>query len=499
MAVNGSSTDSSLSNSDGYTIRPLPENAPKVRAARVFPHPLQGWDPFPRASAYQPGPEWPPEPASARQRPDRSFAIRSQEEPEPGWPEPMQPAAFHGLAGEFVSLVLPNTEADPAALLITFLVGIGCMIGRASRYQIAATRHGVNLFSVIVGETSKARKGTATDGALEVLERVDADFLATRMRCGLSSGEGLIQAVRDAREEDVPIKQKDGTPLRFERQLVDSGELDKRLLVVETEFGSVLQQNGREGSILSTVLRQAWDGKPLSIVSRSNKDSCQEPHISLIGNVTSEELQRLLTTTDRANGFGNRILWCCARRSKLLPYGGRPLDEARLDALAGRLREAVEAARAMGPVEFDDEAFHAWANVYTMLSQGAKGLFGSMTARAEAQTLRLAMLYALLDRSRLIRLEHLRAAQEVWGYCEESVRFIFGDALGDETADAILRMLKNAPQGMTQTEINRSFGSHKSAAEMARALTLLQQKGKLKAEQESTGGAKVTRWSLCES
>jgi hypothetical protein len=486
MAVNGS-TDSYNGNSIGYTIRPLPENAAKVMAARVVPSPLAGWEPFDRTAQI-----------AQTARPDRSFAIDSQDAPEAGWPEPMQPAAFHGLAGDFVSLVLPNTEADPAALLLTFLVGIGCMIGRGARYQVASTRHCVNLFSVIVGETSKARKGTATDGTLDVLARVDADFIATRMRSGLSSGEGLIQAVRDAREEDVPIKAKDGSPLRFERQLVDSGEPDKRLLVVESEFGSVLQQNGREGNILSTVLRQAWDGKPLSIVARSNKDSCQEPHISLIGNVTSEELQRLLTTTDRANGFGNRILWCCARRSKLLPYGGRPLDSAKLDALAHRLREAVEAARAMGSVEFDDEAFRAWANVYTMLSQGAKGLFGSMTARAEAQTLRLAMLYALLDRSPLIRLEHLRAAQEVWGYCEESVRFIFGDALGDETADAILKLLKNAPGGMTQTEIHRALSGHKSSAEMVRALTLLQGKGLLKAQQESTGGPKVTRWSACE-
>jgi hypothetical protein len=363
---------------------------------------------------------------------------------------------------------------------------------------VGCTRHGVNLFSVVIGETSKARKGTATDCALDMLAKVDAGFMSSRLRSGLSSGEGLIQAVRDAREEDVPIRAKDGSPLRFERQWVDNGEPDKRLLVVESEFASVLQQTGREGNILSAVLRDAWDGRPLRILARSNKDSCQQPHISLIGNVTAEELKRLLTTTDRANGFGNRILWCCSRRSKLLPYGGRPVDSTKRDALVERLRQAVEAAGEIGVVQFDEEAYYAWDNVYAILSQGASGLFGSMTARAEAQVVRLSTLYALLDRSPLIRLEHLKAAQEVWGYCEESVRFIFGDVLGDETADAILQLLKNAPQGMTQTEINRSFGSHKPAAEMGRALALLQGKGKLQAEQESTGGAKSTRWTFCE-
>jgi Protein of unknown function (DUF3987) len=477
VALNGSSTDASVSSSIGYIFRPLPENAAKVAAARMIPNPMSGaWC----------GP---------------SLAGKTKEEPEekPGWPEPMQPAAFHGLAGDFVSLVLPHTEADPAALLLTFLVGVGCMIGRGAWYQVEATRHGVNLFSVIVGDTSKARKGTATDRAVRMLERVDADFMASRLRSGLSSGEGLIQAVRDAREEDVPIKAKDGSALRFERQLVDSGEQDKRLLVVEAEFGSVLQQTGREGNILSTILRDCWDGRPLRILARSNKDCCQEPHISLIGNVTADELQRLLTTTDRANGFGNRILWCCARRSKLLPFGAPPIDSVKVDALAARLRQAVEPARQMGEVRFDDEAKYAWASVYEVLSQGAAGMFGSLTARAEAQTLRLAMLYALLDCSPLIRLEHLKAAQEVWGYCEDSVRCIFGDHLGDETADGILKLLRSATEGMTQTEINRALSGHKSTAEMSRALALLQGKGKLRAEQESTGGPKVTRWFVCES
>lgn len=473
MALNGTLTEIPISNFDHYPPRPTPENAARARAARAVPHPLAGWTP----------------PDCVNQR--------VPAEPESGWPEPMHPAAFQGLAGEFVRLVLPETEADPAALLLTFLVGAGSMIGRGPHYPVGATPHGVNLFAVVVGETAKARKGTATDLAVQILERVDPQFMATRMSCGLSSGEGLIQAVRDPREEDVGIKAKDGTPLRFERQLVDTGEPDKRLLVIESEFGGVLQQSGRDGNILSAVLRNSWDGRPLRILARSNKDSCQQPHIAVIGNVTVEELKRLLTSTDRANGFGNRILWCCARRSKLLSRGGRLLDERILDAFAGRVRSALETARGIGAVGFDAQAFDAWDRAYATLSEGATGLFGAMTARGEAQVVRLSMLYALLDGSAFIRLEHLLAAQEVWGYCEESVRFIFGDVYGDETADAILKLLRNAPLGMTQTEINRSFSGHKSTAEMARALSFLQAKARVQMEKEATGGSPANRWRLC--
>ena len=41
----------------------------------------------------------------------------------PSWPDPIREAGFHGLAGEFVHLMEPHTEADNAALLIQFLVG----------------------------------------------------------------------------------------------------------------------------------------------------------------------------------------------------------------------------------------------------------------------------------------------------------------------------------------------------------------------------------------
>jgi hypothetical protein len=102
------------------------------------------------------------------------------------WPEPMSDDAFYGLAGDFVRLVLPESEADPHALLLAFLLGFGCMVGRGPYYQVEATSHFVNLFCVIAGDTSKARKGTATDRATDILSRVDHGFMESRKQSGLS-------------------------------------------------------------------------------------------------------------------------------------------------------------------------------------------------------------------------------------------------------------------------------------------------------------------------
>jgi hypothetical protein len=276
---------------------------------------------------------------------------------------------------------------------------------------------------------------------------------------------------------------------------VDPGVLDKRLLIVESEFAQALQAAGREGNILSPILRDAWDGKTLRVLARSNKDCATGAHISIIANVTADELKRLLTANDKANGMGNRFLWVCAKRSKLLPHGGERIPEEAFDELATNIRDAVAYGSTAGELAWDINAHAAWARVYERLSAPATGLFGSMTARGDAQCRRLALIYALLDKAGEIRMPHLRAALEVWSYCEDSVRYLFGDATGDETADAILRSLACAREGMTTTEISGLFGRHKSSAELQRALGLLRDRGLVTSYKEQTSGAPIVIWT----
>ena len=79
----------------------------------------------------------------------------------PSWPKPLAEAAFHGLAGDIVHLIEPHSEADPAALLLQLLIGFGNMVGRSPHVMVEADRHGANLFGVLVGQSSKARKGVS--------------------------------------------------------------------------------------------------------------------------------------------------------------------------------------------------------------------------------------------------------------------------------------------------------------------------------------------------
>jgi hypothetical protein len=292
---------------------------------------------------------------------------------------------------------------------------------------------------------------------------------------GLSSGEGLIWSVRDEIRERVPIKER-GQIVRYEEQVTDDGEKDKRLLVTESEFASVLQRAERETNTLSAIIRQAWDSGSLRVLTKKQSARATDAHISIIGHITRAELLRLLNSTEAANGFANRFLWACAKRSKCLPDGGG-LDQVDFSDLFRRLQDAADLARNIERMERDEQARAIWHQVYPELSEGKPGLLGAVTSRGEAQALRLSCLYALLDGSASVRVKHLMAALEVWRYCEDSARFIFGDALGDATADEIIRELRQRAQGMTRNGIREHFNRNKSATEIGRALGVLQECG----------------------
>jgi hypothetical protein len=74
-----------------------------------------------------------------------------------GWPAPPQPAVYHGLAGEIVNTIAPETEADPVAILSQLLVAFGAATGRGAWFQVEATRHHPNEFLVLIGDSARAR------------------------------------------------------------------------------------------------------------------------------------------------------------------------------------------------------------------------------------------------------------------------------------------------------------------------------------------------------
>ncbi len=407
---------------------------------------------------------------------DDSPADPMSEQP---WPQ-LDKAAYHGILGEIASTIAPETEADPVAVLGHLVIMVGNAIGRSPFYQVGGDRHYGNLFAVFVGATAKARKGSAGSLTRTIMMGADVDWAINCIRSGLSTGEGLIWSIRDARR--LP----DGT--------VDPGVADKRLLVFEPEFARLLAVLKRDGSTLSAILRDGWDRDVLEIMTKTSAIKASDAHLSFVGHITVDELRMELDRISIANGFANRFLFLCVRRSQPLPFGGS-IDPWAMSEFANRLKQILDSAKGQFRLSFCVTARALWEREYLAMWPGEPGVFGAVTARDAAQAIRLSLVYALLDQSPEIDRPHLRAGLALWRYCANSAKYIFGDALGDPLADQILQLLRSAsPDGMTRTQIYNHFGRNRLSEKIGGALALLLKHGRIRRASREGRGRPAEWW-----
>lgn len=359
------------------------------------------------------------------------------------WPEPPDQIVYHGVLGDIVGAVEPSTEADPIAILGSLLAAAGaCMGNWRAIYQ--GSMQTANVFVTLVGDSSTGRKGTAASIARDVMTAAYPEWQQLIV-AGLGSGEGLIGHLK-----------------RIE-------ESEHRALVLESEFGRLLTVMAREGSTLSPVVRDAWDGVPMGRFLAREQSLVVRHHVGIAAHVTIVELQSKLTSTDAANGFGNRFLWFAVRRTKLVPFPESPreLVAPYIDSLNRAIVEAQTAAE----LRWSPPAADRWEAMYAeSASRPRLGLLGSLLARSEAQVARLALLYALLDRADEVRLQHLEAAEALWAYNERSVVYIFGSSTGDRHADALREYLK---EGALEWESAKRALGLRSAADLQEAAAVL--------------------------
>lgn len=397
------------------------------------------------------------------------------------WNATLSNDAYYGLTGKVVKLIEPHTEAPTEFLLIQFLVATGNIIGRYAHYLVGADKHFAKIFTILVGNSSKARKGTSWNCIKSILKKIDE---AWSIVTGLSSGEGLIWAVRDPIYETKSIKQN-GQVIGYQEVMIDKGVEDKRLLVIEPEFARVFKVLGRDGNTLSPIMRSAYDDGDLCSLTKNSPAKATGAHISFIGHITSIELKKHLQTIEIANGFGNRFLWMYAKRSKLLSNGGE-LDKVDFSPIIAELKDILEYTKNAERISFDAEAQKYWDAIYTDLSEEKYSISGLLTNRNEAQAIRIAMIYALLDQSDKIKTEHLKAAIAVIKYCEASCDYLFSELNNNPLANQIYSLLQNSKNGLSRTDISNALHRNKGAKEIQEALMILKEQKRVNFHLENT-------------
>lgn len=383
------------------------------------------------------------------------------------------PACLYGLVGDVALAGSENTEANPYAVALNFIVYLSAALGRGSFTPVGNTWHHPRQFGLQVGRSGRGRKGDATS----LIHRIDMAVRAANEdaapqvhRGGLSTREGLALMIHDGwtqgKDEVPPIH-------------------DKRLCVFESEFANILAQGKRDGNTLSSALRDAWDGVSIKPATKSNRVWASNPHIGLMGAVTPNELRALMASRELTNGFANRFIIIWAERIKVLPFP-QATHKAAIDELASRVAEVVEFAgglrfvdRDVHQVELTAAAKARYARLYLgeLNDQSDGELIGALMERRAPVLLRLAMLFALADLTREVDVAHIDAALAWVRYWRESVKFIFSSAVDEagtartnETAERIVEFLKERKEATRKQITVECFQSHANKSRIDAAL-----------------------------
>ena len=383
------------------------------------------------------------------------------------------PACLYGLVGDVARAGGDTTEANPYAIAANLIAFMGCAVGRGPYMPIGNTWHHARMFMLHIGRSGRGRKGDAVAliGRIErALKALSQDATPQVHRGGLSSREGLVYLIHDGFKEG----QTEVEPI-----------LDKRLLVIESEFANILHQGKREGNTLSAALRDCWDGVSMKPATKSSRLWATDPHIAMVGAVTPSELRSLMASRELTNGFANRFLMFWAERTKMLAFP-RATRQEDVDALAARVLAVLQFCQAERwadkdkmRVELSPDARKRYEVLYhSELNDNSAGeRITALIERRAPMLLRLAMLFALCDLTTTVEVHHINAALAWVRYSVDSIKFVFGSAADEvevaetnDTAQKIVDFL-TARQRVTRKQITVDcFGGHVNKTRIDAAL-----------------------------
>jgi Protein of unknown function (DUF3987) len=330
--------------------------------------------------------------------------------------------ALYGLPGEIARTLSELTGADPASILTMFLTMFGNAIGRQPHVTFYGHDEPARFFTLIVGKWARGRKGTAFNAVRELFKPAEPEWAAQRIEPGLQSPEAMIEAV------------------------ADSTNGDPRLLILETEFARMIQTMSATKRF-SSQLRTAYDGEPLSRKRVKQPPLMSTQHnISLLGMITPGEL---IALQKLSGGLESRMLYVYsapARKTSVDPFATNEnevyLSEKVKDAInhawgcilenTDPISAELAEMRGIAPnskYRIADDVVDQWKlaiepEIESLADQIGED-FERYTARGQTQVVRLALAYALADKSSEIEWVHVRAAMALWEFCANSARRIF--------------------------------------------------------------------------
>ena len=330
-----------------------------------------------------------------------------------------------------------------------------CAVGNwlGFRHYIAeeATHRHPNLFLALAGGTGSG-KGTSYRWTDWVMRALDAQWSDERVTTAVGSGEGLLAKITD------PVVTLNA---KGEEVVAIEGSPRQTCAVPRGRVGLSVQQDGlsREPG------EDDYEGlgfRRLETTTKKEAMTCNEPHVSIIGHITPDELtSRCVDARLIDNGFSNRWLYCVIKPTQVKFDSITPEQIDGLTAVRDELVGQLQRFSLTGADEFvfTPDAHDAYMQTARYLYDNPHtGAMEKQDARSRPLMFKLSIIYAAMDGSNKVELHHFLAARSFWAYCSRSARSFFGQKSGNENVDRFMEMWRfQGYEPLTITEISDMF------------------------------------------
>ena len=358
---------------------------------------------------------------------------------------PCPESAFYGWFGDYRDLMANTTEAADQFHLGASLTFAAAMIGKRIGIDYNNIRLLPNLYTVLIGRTGFARKDTAIERALQLPQFCPPSRILQPtfgVFYNISSAEGLLQSLR---ESPVTV-----------------GRI--------TELTSVLTNAKRKGTqnIIDNLIH-AYDAMmPLQNNSKINPVIVNDYCLNLIAATQPGRLANEMTTLEIESGFANRWLFVFGAGKEPMALTAK-IDKARAGHLYLQMYDAIASYHDGATLELDAPAASLFTEWYVADAKSIRADEdedrADMRARHATLILKVALLYAVTDRSPVVGEDHLQSAMDfiawTWGEVSAVLR-TWGASLDIQLEERIRAALTAGP--LPRRDLQQRVGGRKYSA-----------------------------------
>ena len=353
-------------------------------------------------------------------------------------------SCWSGVFAKYRDAVGKVTEAPDSFHYMSLLSVIGTLLaGRIHTWY--AKKLYTNFYVVLLGESEQTKKTTSIRFGQTVYGAL-AKSVGAQSIMGISSAEGLLRALGQMPPVDEEV----------DEEIVIEG---RPSLMFMEEFSTMLRKARQESLANLTPMVTALYDTPeeVSLPTRRSPLRVMHPMLSILGGTTPDWIESSLKEEEIMGGFANRFIFTTGDPKAPVVFPIKPELSPTIAHIAGALGFWKTSDNVM---TWSDDAKEVWKDFYTwwrIIRAPMRGVSSVVTSRVPEQIVKIAMVFAALDRSVVIERRHMYNAVQLGKSTFDTTLDIFGHWPMSEAGkleSRILEMLEN-DSPLSRSELHR--------------------------------------------